>query len=847
MSALLLTMLSAISVDCPAVIQMALDLDIKYTKPDYFMQYEQDCCLGQGVVCQNDRVVELHLGFITYYVKTNYPVLVLPPNLQVLDLSYSYRSATIKKLPDSLKVLDLDSAWDIKLELDTFPNLTFFRIGYNTANMQPKLPILPDSLEFLDIAYYTADIMPRNPVNLKEFHGQSCDTPIPRAFPRLPESIEILDLHSCNLFGPIPLELKSIRQLDLSGNHVSGNLTISSPNITSLIIGYNNFDRLFVKEPQKISYCFSTGIHFEADNQNDLMALQPYGCQYQIKSPTASPDCPNLLLFLKQLNMHLTDPYLYNGIANTPNCCDYSESQIGCSSNRINGVDFPNLHMNGTINATLLPNTLISLDLGYNNIHGLFPNMSQFNQMTYFRISGNQISGPIMGNLPSSTIKGLFLELNQLNGTFPMLPKLKTLQAYKNQFDGVENQWNGNILTYVDISYNKIKGIIDMSNFIPGGYQTMNFKSNYLDQVIFSKPNSYCDVSINNIPQNIMSYSNITGCIHGLQRYDTAKMDSCAYVVRMFQKMGILTPILEQNCCDSSGYVVCDANQNVTYIHIRYYATLKTTNGFAFSNSDIPPSLQTLIISDGFNQSAKIPSPFPSHITRFEATGANIVGPLPLFQYGLQTLKLSNLNLNQPWPILPNTTTVVNIMYCNLTGPISSLPPNLINLQIQGNYLTGPFPKFPSTLRNIVLGDKGNEGNSFNDVLIVENPLYLTLGDTNIYSVQINKTNSLITCDLSFSPLLNSTNLANLTMCTQYYLRYQPVKLVVSDTTTLKWTTEATLELSTPISTTKGVTTTSVNADLPQTTSFTISSTDSLNSYDSASSLLQDTNQSNNN
>eukprot|EP00834_Sanchytrium_tribonematis_P006118 NODE_423_length_7705_cov_0.829871.p6 type:complete len:166 gc:universal NODE_423_length_7705_cov_0.829871:2643-2146(-) len=135
MNTLLLSLLSAVSVDCKQVIQFATELDIKYTNTDYFVQYEQDCCLGFGVICENNRVTELHWGFASDYQQATYPDINIPSSLRVLDMAHSTKSMLVSKLPDSLKVLNFRDANFIKYKLNAFPNLTYFEMGSITRKI----------------------------------------------------------------------------------------------------------------------------------------------------------------------------------------------------------------------------------------------------------------------------------------------------------------------------------------------------------------------------------------------------------------------------------------------------------------------------------------------------------------------------------------------------------------------------------------------------------------------------------------------------------------------------------------------------------------------------------------
>eukprot|EP00834_Sanchytrium_tribonematis_P006695 NODE_517_length_6557_cov_0.431558.p4 type:complete len:244 gc:universal NODE_517_length_6557_cov_0.431558:995-1726(+) len=184
--------------------------------------------------------------------------------------------------------------------------------------------------------------------------------------------------------------------------------------------------------------------------------------------------------------------------------------------------------------------------------------------------------------------------------------------------------------------------------------------------------------------------------------------------------------------------------------------------------------LQKLTITGLFSQSAIFPNMTSKNLTFLEIKSANI----------------DKIFIKSP--TLPKSLTKLHILYCNLTGSIMNLPPSLQELQLQGNYLSGPFPMFPVTLNSIVLGDKVKEGNSFNDKLILQQPLSVILGNTNIYDVLFQNTSLLANCDLSFNPLLNSTNIGSYTMCKQYYLTPKIDKLQIGSAVssfTTKFTT----------------------------------------------------------
>eukprot|EP00834_Sanchytrium_tribonematis_P001806 NODE_47_length_32105_cov_1.240892.p5 type:complete len:508 gc:universal NODE_47_length_32105_cov_1.240892:16079-17602(+) len=501
MYTLLTSFLVAVSIDCPIIIQLALDLDIKYTNTEYFIQYEKDCCLGVGVICENERVTELHWGFAEDYGKRTYPEIQLPPKLRVLDMSHSIKTMIIKKLPDTLKVMDFYNTNYHALELQTLPNLTYFRYHCYFDLKPPILPILPDTLEHIDFEYCSLKIFPLNATNLKEAYYDSCNAAVPSLFPNLPETIERVSLWSCNFHGQVGVDFKHVVYLDIGSNYLEGNLTISSPNITVLETRYNKFDRMFVSNIDQIQYCRTENNYFEPDNVNELTRLQSKGCTIDYKSPP-SPDCPNLILFLKQLNFHLLNPKTFDDIASLNNCCDSFIGSIYCSGNRVTRIGLDYGKLNGTINSTLLPDSLYYLSLSSGEIGGLFPDFSGLANCQEINLGNNQLIGPIYGKLPNN-LKYLYISNNQLNGTIPNLNKLTDLDAGYNYFDSVENQLSGNNLESISILFNKIAGIIDMSNYDSKFYGKFNFRNNLIDKILTLKnvTQTGCDVSLNNIPQ----------------------------------------------------------------------------------------------------------------------------------------------------------------------------------------------------------------------------------------------------------------------------------------------------------------------------------------------------------
>eukprot|EP00834_Sanchytrium_tribonematis_P007361 NODE_654_length_4980_cov_0.656833.p1 type:complete len:818 gc:universal NODE_654_length_4980_cov_0.656833:2036-4489(+) len=795
MYALFLTLL-AVSIDCSIVIQLGIDMDIKYTNTEYQIQYEKDCCLGYGVICENERVVELHWDFTSNYAGARYPILHFPPMLRVLNLRYSQKSMIIQELPDTLKVMDLYGAYDIQLNLKVFPNLRFLGLFRFSTSFMPKLPKIPESVEYLDLVnYYSYEIFPSKNSNLKVFYGYDESYEMP--FPDLPDGLEVVEIIGSKLKGPISFKFPHITDLYLTNSLLNGNLTILSPNITSLYIYDSSFDNLYLPYPEKVQSCALSSVF---DTESNL-TLSKLPCTYTLKSPR-SVDCDSIILFARQLNMHLTNPEYCNYLSTSSNCCDDQFYHVQCKNNRIYDIYFERMNLNGTLNTTLLPDTLEFIYLHDNHLQGEFPNLTHFTNLHTIYMDNNQFSGPIMNKLPVQ-LKVLYANYNQLNGTIPNLNLLQDLFLRGNQFENVENQLIGNSIHNIDISYNQIKGIFDMSNY--QGSTSFNFQSNFIDFIITTSKISsyYCDVTMNQLNQSALT--NFINCNYQIQRYTP---NQCMNYMKLAQKMDILNLDRDQNCCASNPYIKCDYNI-MTELTIAYHHHINSFHGYAFSIQDLPLSLKKLLILQPFNQSTMIPPLIPGHIKYLEFTNANISGYLPQFAEGLETLKLTNLKLMGGLPLLPSTLKILDVTYCELSGGIPPLPPNLQALYLNGNQLSGPLPVFPDSLSIVVLGDKVNEGNTFTGTLNLYKPSLIILGNINISNVQINDTSKLVNCDLSFNPLSNSTLLSNYTICTQFYLTAKPLLMQIestksktsswfsTDTTNLPQSSESTSTVST--------------------------------------------------
>eukprot|EP00834_Sanchytrium_tribonematis_P007099 NODE_594_length_5604_cov_0.154950.p1 type:complete len:453 gc:universal NODE_594_length_5604_cov_0.154950:2702-4060(+) len=175
-------------------------------------------------------------------------------------------------------------------------------------------------------------------------------------------------------------------------------------------------------------------------------------------------DCDSTMDFFKYLNMHLTDPQIFNLIPQ--NCCNFtspsnlsSKVSILCASNTVTSIQLFYLNLNGTLNATSLPNYLTNLQISNSKLSSKVPDILPDSLIT-LNLLGNRLYGSIPSTLPSNLIN-LYLQSNQLNGSISNLPNsLSLFYAHTNQFSGSINNLPDSS-TRVNLDNNQFSGNID--------------------------------------------------------------------------------------------------------------------------------------------------------------------------------------------------------------------------------------------------------------------------------------------------------------------------------------------------------------------------------------------------
>ena len=131
---------------------------------------------------------------------------------------------------------------------------------------------------------------------------------------------------------------------------------------------------------------------------------------------SASIDCPDMINFALGLRLNVNQPAMWNQLE--LNCC--FPNGISCDSNfRVTNISWDNLQLDGVINGTALPPTLVSLSLVDNFLTGDIPAVFP-SGIVNLDLRTNFLTGTIQ-SLPPGLIT-LGLHDNFMHGNVPPLP-----------------------------------------------------------------------------------------------------------------------------------------------------------------------------------------------------------------------------------------------------------------------------------------------------------------------------------------------------------------------------------------------------------------------------------------
>ena len=208
---------------------------------------------------------------------------------------------------------------------------------------------------------------------------------------------------------------------------------------------------------------------------------------------TVSTDCPGVITFAKALNLDTKQVTMWNQLQT--DCC--TVSGVGCSTGpeRVTSISWTYLGLDGTIQSSTLPSTLVSVDLSHNTLSGTIPTISFWPSSLYFlEISHNNIVGPFPLTWPLG-MKHIYAGSNQMNGSVTGLniPVLDTLHLDYNFFIGDLPSFSNSAIDF-DLSFNQFTGTLSLNK--PTGVRILN---NWIADVIIADTAALvlCDLSNN--------------------------------------------------------------------------------------------------------------------------------------------------------------------------------------------------------------------------------------------------------------------------------------------------------------------------------------------------------------
>ena len=214
-----------------------------------------------------------------------------------------------------------------------------------------------------------------------------------------------------------------------------------------------------------------------------------------------SIDCPNMINLAIGLNINIKQPSIMSQLQS--DCC--IATGITCTSQRITQISWPSVALDGILNETAIPSSLIYLNLQYNSVGGPLPSNWPSGLSTLY-YDYNKPSNSIPTTFPAS-LRILALGGCQTGGSIPILPAgVTTLYLFANKLIGSIPTLPSS-LYYLDLGNNLLTGTIPL---LPSGITFLHINTNMLTgNLPYSLPPGLTDFKVHNnrmtgdVPSNL--------------------------------------------------------------------------------------------------------------------------------------------------------------------------------------------------------------------------------------------------------------------------------------------------------------------------------------------------------
>ncbi|KAL4598226.1 hypothetical protein ACB092_11G045600 [Castanea dentata] len=437
----------------------------------------------------------------------------IPSNLVYLSLSHNLLNGTIPSwlydIP-SLQYLLLDNN-QLTGQIDEFQHNSLNYLDLSNNNLHGHLPVSIAklvSLSYLNISFnnisgplesvmfsklktlQTVDLS-HNP--LLSFSTYSI---VEYTLPKLRD----LHLSSCNIsdFPDFIKSMESLRELDLSNNHIKGNIPIwllemGKDSLSSLNLSYNSLTSIR-HLPWRNLYILDLSYNF----LQGPLPIPPWSIDFfSVSRNNFSGNIPSLICNITFPNvLDLSHNHLSNTVPSCLGNFSYSLTVLDLRSNKLNGTIpatfakgnyLRSLNLNDNQLEGSLPRSLINcrrlevLDLGNNKISGNFPHwLESLPELRVLVLRSNKFHGAIANpktKFPFPNLRIIDLSHNEFHGLLPT--------KYFNHFKAmISMNANNGKLKYMGESYYHDSVMVTMKGFyiemvkIQNLFTTIDFSNN---------------------------------------------------------------------------------------------------------------------------------------------------------------------------------------------------------------------------------------------------------------------------------------------------------------------------------------------------------------------------------